>query len=335
MRMSVGIVVIGRNEGERLTKCLESVRKVPALSNRTVYVDSGSADGSPDVALRKGALVVALSAERPFNAARARNEGFEFLRRLAPDLKYVQFIDGDCTLNPTWIPKSLEFIEARCDVAIVCGRRRERNPGQSVYNELCDIEWNTAQGEVASCGGDFLIRAAAFEEISGFNSDLVAAEEPEMCVRLRERNWSIWRLPAEMTLHDAAILQFQQWWRRTVRSGYGYTQVAWVHRRSRSCVEKRAVISAMLWGGVLPAAICLGSVMHPSVLAASLLYPAQICRIAIRRGLSERKSWLYAAFTLIAKLAELNGVIMFAASSMYRRTHSTFEYKRGWGALEL
>jgi glycosyltransferase involved in cell wall biosynthesis len=328
MKMDVGIVVIGRNEGERLIRCLESVREVPALSNRTVYVDSGSNDGSPDVALRMGALAVPLSADRPFNAARARNEGFEALRRLIPDLKYVLFVDGDCTLNPTWVPKSLELMEARNDVAVVCGRRRERNPVQSVYNELCDMEWDTAQGEVASCGGDFLIRAAAFEEISGFNSDLVAGEEPEMCARLRERKWAILRVPVEMTTHDAAILRFRQWWHRTARSGYGNTQVAWIHRRSRSCIEKRSVISAVFWGGILPSAICLGSVIDPLALAAASLYPVQICRIAIGRGLTEKKSWVYAVFMLIAKLAELNGVIAFVVSSVHRILPHTFEYKR-------
>jgi len=327
MRTDVGVVVIGRNEGDRLIACLDSLRNVPVLSSRIVYVDSGSDDGSPEAASQLGALVVHLAAERPFSAARARNEGFEALMRLAPDLQYVQFVDGDCTLSPTWIPNSLELIEARNNVAIVCGRRRERNPGYSVYNKLCDIEWDAAQGDVVSCGGDFLIRADAFKQVSGFNATLIAGEEPEMCVRLKEKGWSIWRLPAEMTTHDAAISRFAQWWRRTVRSGYGYAQVAWLHRRSSS-VSKRSVLSATLWGGILPVVICLGSFTYPLVIGTASLYPAQMCRIATKRGISMRKSWLYAMFMLVAKFAEFNGMIWFVISSLRPKISNGIDYKR-------
>ena len=45
----VGVVAIGRNEGERLRVCLESARRdVHAL----VYVDSGSTDGSVEICPR-------------------------------------------------------------------------------------------------------------------------------------------------------------------------------------------------------------------------------------------------------------------------------------------
>lgn len=44
---SLGVVVIGRNEGERLKRCLASL-----LGNvdQIVYVDSGSTDGSVQLA---------------------------------------------------------------------------------------------------------------------------------------------------------------------------------------------------------------------------------------------------------------------------------------------
>ena len=43
---------------------------------------------------------------------------------------------------------------------------------------------------------------------SGFNATLIAGEEPELCLRLRQKGWEIWRLDAEMTLHDAAMTKF-------------------------------------------------------------------------------------------------------------------------------
>src|SRR3954468_10399767 len=151
----VGVVAIGRNEGERLRRCLESLE--PA-ARPTVYVDSGSTDGSPDLARSLGADVVALDLSAPFTAARARNAGFERLLAIAPDVEYVQFVDGDCEVDPAWIPTATAAPDAGPEVAVVCGRRRERFPEGTLYNRLCDLEWDGAPGETDACGGDALMR---------------------------------------------------------------------------------------------------------------------------------------------------------------------------------
>ncbi len=186
----IGVVVIGRNEGERLIDCLTSI---PSNVKSVVYVDSGSTDGSTQTAERIGAFVVNLNAGRPFTAARARNEGFEALRKLRPDIRFIQFIDGDCQLDRGWLNTSAEFLRQQNDVAIVCGRRRERHPSTSLYNRLCDLEWDTPVGQTMSCGGDLLVQADAFEAVRGFRAQLIAGEEPELCLRLREAGWKIWR----------------------------------------------------------------------------------------------------------------------------------------------
>src|SRR4051812_45656993 len=95
-----GIVAIGRNEGDRLRRCLASVvgRGMPV-----VYVDSASTDGSADLARSMGAEVVALDMSPPFPPPRARNEGFARLTRVAPDPPYVFFVDGDCEVVPPWL----------------------------------------------------------------------------------------------------------------------------------------------------------------------------------------------------------------------------------------
>src|SRR5437588_591073 len=133
--MKFGAVAIGRNEGERLQRCLNSLFSVAVV---VVYVDSNSKDGSADWARQHGAEVVELDATKPFTAARARNAGFNRLMDIAPDLAFVQFVDGDCELIESWPPHALSFLHARNDVAAVFGRRRERHPGRSVYNRLCD-----------------------------------------------------------------------------------------------------------------------------------------------------------------------------------------------------
>jgi GT2 family glycosyltransferase len=321
----IGVVVIGRNEGERLLACLASVK---AVTGNIVYVDSGSTDGSIAAAKQIGASVVMLDLSQPFTAARARNEGFAALKALKPGVRFVQFIDGDCILAHGWIDKALAFIEQRGDIAIVCGRRRERNPAASVYNRLFDLEWNTPIGEAGACGGDSLVRVKAFEAVSGFRPRLIAGEEPELCVRLREAGWKIWRLDAEMTEHDAAMSRFGQWWVRAVRSGYGFAEVSRLHRGSPFRIWSRAISSAVFWAGVLPAMIAFGGVIHPASLCGVLLYPLEVCWIVIRGGTSSKDAWMHAILLMLSKFAQLQGISKFYWRRSRGQTGQLIEYKR-------
>jgi GT2 family glycosyltransferase len=321
----IGVVVIGRNEGERLTTCLASIKYDAAY---IVYVDSGSADGSPEAAERMGVSVVRLDLAQPFTAARARNEGLASLKALRPDIRFVQFVDGDCALVHGWLATALSFIRKRQDVAVVCGRRRECYPEIFIYNRLCDLEWNTPIGEARACGGDSLIRVRAFEEVGGFRLTLIAGEEPELCVRLRERGWRIWRLDAEMTMHDAALSRFSQWWVRVVRSGYGYAEVSRLHIHSPFGIYRRQTSSAVFWGGVVPLAIGFGALIHPAVIGGALIYPIQISRIAFSRGADVTQNWSYALFAMLAKFAELQGILKFYWHRWRRHSVGLIEYKK-------
>jgi GT2 family glycosyltransferase len=206
----IGAVAIGRNEGERLRVCLISLKgQVDTL----VYVDSGSTDDSVAMAKEMGALVVELDRGVPFTAARARNVGFSTLREAAPDIELVQFVDGDCEVVAGWLERAEREILAEPELAVVCGRRRERYPNATVYNRLCDLEWASYPfGYAGACGGDALMRVAPVRQVGGYNPDIIAGEEPELCLRLRQRGWKILRVDAEMTLHDAAMTRFGQWW---------------------------------------------------------------------------------------------------------------------------
>ena len=321
----LGIVVVGRNEGQRLIDCLNSLKP---HTDRTVYVDSGSSDGSASAAQRAGFLVVQLDPSQAFTAARARNEGFARLIAAKPDIQFVQFIDGDCELVPTRLEVALLFPKSRNDVAVVCGRRRERYPEESIYNHLCDMEWNTPIGEALACGGDALIRVDAFREVNGFRSSLIAGEEPELCARLRERGWKVWRLDAEMTRHDAAMTRFHQWWRRAVRSGYAEAESARLHLSSGDMArEKRAVASAVVWAGLLPIIILIASLLNSAFLALAFVYVVQLVRIAVRKGATAPESWAYAAFVMIAKFAELQGIARYIWNFLLGKTARTIEYK--------
>jgi GT2 family glycosyltransferase len=322
--INFGVVAIGRNEGERLKRCLQSIFEVAVV----VYVDSGSTDGSGQWALDHGAEVIDLDTGLPFTAARARNAGFRRLQEIAPHLPYVQFVDGDCELVEGWPELAISFLDSHPDVSVVCGRLRERSPDRSIYNWLCDLEWDREAGEVRACGGIAMTRASALEAMGGFRGDLIAGEEPELCVRLRAAGWRVWRLSEEMAFHDAAMTRFDQWWRRSLRGGYAFAQGAYLHGAppERQFVwESRR---AWLWGIWLPlACVVTGLTLGPWGWIVLLIYPLQTIRQTVRnRGPLGRRATL-ALFQMLARFPEGLGQIKFLRDRLLGRQPRLIEYK--------
>lgn len=300
-RKSCGAVVIGRNEGDRLRRCLAAVT---AQIDKVVYVDSGSTDDSLDFAREIGVVAVALDPAQPFTAARARNSGVEALASTHPEVDFVQFIDGDCELDPDWLGKALAAMALSLQTAVVCGRRRERRPDLSVYNRLCDIEWNTPVGETDACGGDSLMRLAAFREVGGFAPELIAGEEPDLCHRLRQSGWNVLRIDAEMTLHDAGMTRASQWWARAKRSGYA-TAEAWRRRGASDPRLKRQALSNIFWAQPL----------------AWPLWPVLWWRVYRRAGS------LQATHVVLGKLPHLHGQLRYWLDRPKGRPATLIEYK--------
>jgi glycosyltransferase involved in cell wall biosynthesis len=322
---AVGVVAIGRNEGERLGRCLDSVVR---LADGVVYVDSGSTDGSVANARARRVAVIELDMSLHFTAARARNEGFRRLRELAPGLAYVQFVDSDCEIADGWLEKAAIFLNDHEGVAVVCGRRREKYPAQTIYNMLCDIEWDTPVGEAKACGGDAMMRVNAFESVHGFRADLIAGEEPELCVRLRASGWRIWRLDEEMTLHDAAMLHFSQWWKRSLRGGYAFAQGADLHGSPPEWHGVRESRSAWFWGlGVPLIAFACTALIGPFGLTVFAIYPLQVVRLALRGVRSARENWWRALFLVIGKFPEMLGQLKFLMRRRLGGQPRLIEYK--------
>ncbi|WP_207101603.1 glycosyltransferase family 2 protein [Paracoccus shandongensis] len=315
----IDAVAIGRNEGQRLVRCLDSLRA--AGFRRIVYVDSGSTDGSIATAEARGAVVVRLDMATPFTAARARNAGVAALPGDRAD--YVQFIDGDCVLDPGWLPQAARFLAENPDAAVACGRLREIAPEASLYNRLIDHEWNTPIGPAKACGGIALFRATAFHAAGGFNPALIAGEEPELCLRLRRMGWQIWRLDAEMARHDAAMHRFSQWWRRARRAGYAYALGAALHGRGPERHNVAQARRALAWGLGIPLAAVLGAVLvHPLLLALLLAWPLQVVRLWRRDG-----DLVRAGFLTMGKLPEAIGVLEYWWKRIGRRGQRLIEYK--------
>lgn len=326
---SIGVVVIGRNEGKRLKECLLSVI---SESKTVVYVDSGSTDGSVELALGLGVNVVELDLSIPFTAARARNAGFEYLLQMEHKVEFVQFVDGDCLVVKGWFEKATNILNAKHDVVVVCGRRREEFPANSIYNRLCNIEWNTPVGEAKACGGDAIMRVSALKQVGGFNPTLIAGEEPELCVRLRQAGGKIMRIDAEMTLHDAQIMHFKQWWKRSIRNGHAYAEGAWLHGQPPEKHWVRESRRIWNWALILPllaiasAWVTKGISIIGLLLAYGLLF-SRVYKYVKAQETTSSDALLYSLFCVLDKFPGLIGQIQFHLSRLLGKKRTIVEYK--------
>lgn len=329
--MNVGVVVIGRNEGERLRECLASV--CPSAED-VVYVDSGSTDHSLLIAREMGVHIHELDESVPFSAARARNEGFAYLYKQNPTIQFVQFIDGDCTLSDSWLEKASNELALHADYAAVVGHLQELHPEDSIYNHLCAMEWRmSAVGDItdsAGLGGISMISANVFNQLKGFNPNLVAGEEPELAVRMALANYKVVKIDYQMAVHDADMHHFSQWWKRTIRGGHAIAHRAFLNGSSaaRDCVRERS--SIWLWGIGLPLLV-LFTIMPSSGWSALLLagYPVLGFRVfRYRRKLGDipYDAILYASFIVIGKFAEGIGLLKFHQNRLQQR-YEIIEYK--------
>lgn len=330
----LGIVVIGRNEGERLRTCLRSVAGIGSV----VYVDSGSTDGSRELAREMGVAVVELSADTPFTAARGRNTGVAKLLELGPEPTFVQMIDGDCELREGWTERALADLAADPEAAVVFGRRRERHAAANIYHRACDDEWNVPSGIVDSCGGDAMFRVEALEAVGGYDPTLIAGEEPDLCLRLRREGWRVRSNGAEMTWHDIAMSRYSQWWRRSQRAGFAFAQLVHRYGRQANGGWTHLVRSAVIWSALflvavisLPvAAIAPGPITAAAALLFLALFVAQWLRLGFRErgrmgGLGPALAWSW--LILSGKLAQAQGIAQFHLRRRAGRHTRIIEYK--------
>lgn len=328
---ALSVVVIGRNEGNRLVRCLESVRDMSPLegSVEVLYVDSNSTDGSSDRAASLGARVIEVRPTRPA-AAIGRNAGWRAARA-----DVVLFLDGDTILHPDFVAQSLPAFDDPA-IAAVWGHRREISPESSPYNRALDLDWIYAPGETEFCGGDALMRRSALESVGGFDDALIAGEEPELCRRLRAAGFKILHVDRPMTGHDLDISSFRQYWRRAERAGHAYAEVSarfrgselplWEEDARRN--RNRAIALLALPTASLLASLWLGS-WWPAAAGLGLLV-ALILRTAVRVRWKS-PDWgtrlLYAAHSHLQQIPIFVGQLRYARLRRSGHRRDLIEYK--------
>ncbi len=315
-------VVIGRNEGQRLAHALQAVA---THARRVIYVDSGSNDGSVALAQAMGAKTVALDPARPFSAARARNEGFA---ALGPErAAFVQFIDGDCILQPDWPQTAHAFLHDHPEAGLVIGRYAEEQPEHSLYNWLTNWEWQKPTGPDTGGIGTFLARSTAFEQTGGFRDTMIAAEDDEMFLRMRKAGWQTWGIDAPMVHHDVALHAFGNWNRRMIRAGHSFAELGALHPGAAHASRRRALI----WGGALPAlALVLAAVWPPGVIGVAALYAISVTRQALRfrhMGLAPGRAMQAAGLVMLSKFSNLWGMGQYWWRRLRRQDAQIIEYR--------
>lgn len=330
IQQNIGIVVIGRNEGDRLIRCLSILNT--SMCRPVVYVDSASSDGSVELASSLGIDTIQLDNTSPLSASRARNEGFYFLLNKHNNLDYIQYIDGDCELKEGWLEIAFNFLEENPLYAVVTGNLNEKFPEESIYNLLCDIEWKTNIGEIKSCGGIFMARMNAFLQVNGFNTNLIAGEEPDLCFRLRQIGWRIYKIKTDMASHDANIKHFSQWWKRTKRSGFAYANGLWIHGKKNERFRMKETFGIWFWAFLLPVCIVVTSLLISQFfIMLSIAYFLLFFKITLSKHkdqLSWKRSMIYGFFTVLGKFPQFLGLISFYYKSIFNRESKIIDYKR-------
>jgi cellulose synthase/poly-beta-1,6-N-acetylglucosamine synthase-like glycosyltransferase len=329
-RIPIAVVVIGRNEGERLRACLTSVLTMnyPRELLDVIYVDSSSTDGS--VAMAQGMGVRTVLLDGPTTAARGRNAGWT--QTSAP---VVLFLDGDTILAADFVSRNLgQFADPT--IAGVCGNRREMRTGDSIYNALIDLDWNMAPGFIRYFGGDTLVRRDALVRVNGYNPSLIAGEEPDMCRRMRGLGYRILHVDEAMTLHDIAMYRFGQYWKRSVRTGYAYAQVSSIYAKTADPLwldsSRANVVRAASWIGGPLVAIVL-SIAFRSWIPVSVFALAAVVlwsRTGVRAASRVKSAWVLIVYSIHSHLQQIPvflGQLRFWTGRARGRGSALMEYK--------
>ena len=330
---ALGVVIIGRNEAKHLGACLASVRAIQGMPGNVpvIYVDSGSTDGSPRLAAEAGVQVIELETTRP-TAALGRNAGW---RALASEL--VLFLDGDTILAPDFPRLASEALERDPQIVAVWGHRREIHTDRSIYNRVLDLDWLHAPGFTDHCGGDVLMRRSALEAAGGYDAELIAGEEPELCRRLRAAGGKILHVDAPMTGHDLALDRFRQYWRRAIRTGYAYAEVS---RRYRDTPDplwmdesRRNLARGSFWIAT-PIVAAVASIAARSPLPI-LMWASLLAALALRSAWKTRwktRDWVtlaaYGLHSHVQQIPMLWGQVRYSLERARGKKAALIEYKQ-------
>jgi hypothetical protein len=176
-----------------------------------------------------------------------------------------------------------------------------------------------------------MFRARALAEVGGYDEGVIAAEDDELGVRLRERGGVLVRIDVESTLHDADMFRFGQWWLRAKRCGHAYAQVSELHGARGEKKFVREMKRAWVFGAVVPGSAALLTVPTLGLSWLALgLYPLNAVRIAMgtkKRGFSWMDAAVWGASCALSPIPQAFGALKFHLDRLRSKRPEIIEYK--------
>ncbi len=327
---AIGVVIIGRNEGERLRACFTSVLTMnyPRELVEVIYVDSASTDSSVELARVLGVKTVQL--DGPTTAARGRNAGW-----MRSNAALILFLDGDTVLDADFVAKAVpHFSDPK--VSGVYGNRRETRTADSIYNAIFDLDWNAAPGWSLFFGGDALVRREALAAVGGYNDTLIAGEEPDLCRRMRGRGGRILHIDEPMTLHDLDMHHLKQYWRRSIRTGHAYAEISAIYAKTDDPLwsndSHSNLVRGLFWTGSPLLALGLAALLRSPLPIAIFVAAAGALVVRTALKVSKRTSdpALLLAYSLHSHLQQVPiffGQVRYWLRRMRGQGSAIIEYK--------
>jgi GT2 family glycosyltransferase len=277
-RKAVSVIVPVRNDAAGLQRCLASVREAspPAVAVEVIVVDNGSTDGSAEIARQAGSTVIVKPGER---VSALRNAGAAVA---SGDI--LAFVDADHELDPGWLRSLLTLFEDPAVSAAGAPYSSPQSPTwvQRAYDALrChpaerqDVDW------LAS--GNLAIRRSVFESVGGFDRNLEACEDVDLCRRLRARGARLVSDPKLRSIHHGDPQTLRQLFVSELWRGRNNLQVSLRERPTlRSTVsvaipvfQLTALVAsplvALSKGTPVPLLIGLGAFLAPSAARVAMM----------------------------------------------------------------
>jgi GT2 family glycosyltransferase len=218
----VAIVIVNLNAGEFLPRALDSVAVQTVRPDRTIVVDNGSSDGSPEAVAERYPDVELIRLDRNAGFAAANNLGV----RAAEDCEWVALLNPDAFPEPGWLEALLaaarenpghSFFGSR----MLQARDPDRIDGLGDAYHVSGLSWRREHGRRAvgrrapftavdtfsACAGAALYRRDVFLEAAGFDESFFCyIEDSDLAFRLRLRGHRCRYVPEAEVLHVGSAL---------------------------------------------------------------------------------------------------------------------------------
>lgn len=198
----ISFIIIGKNEGWKLSKCLNSVKDTIEVNKledaEIIYVDSDSSDDSIARALSfKHVTVYKITGE--CNAAVGRNVGARAARG-----EILFFIDGDMEIKPSFLKLVINDGKLRYD--LVTGHIIEKYYDQEgnllgKKNRTFGKELPAEDEKVSVTGGLFLISKKTWNSVNEMNERFWKSQDLDLCLRLCKKKADLVRKNAVFAVH--------------------------------------------------------------------------------------------------------------------------------------